>query len=49
MRNKRQISCHNFIKVLGKKRRVNLLLQAVAQKKWRVRTAWQMAEMYITD
>ena len=45
MPNKRKISIQNFIKVLGGKRRASRLLQAVALKKCRQRTVWQVAEI----
>jgi len=46
MQNQRQISCHTLIKVLEGKGLVSLLLQAVALKKWRERSVWQMVEFY---
>ena len=45
MHNKRQIRCQIFIKVLNGKRRVSLLLQAVALMKRKHITVWQMAEL----
>jgi hypothetical protein len=45
MRNKRQISCRIFMKVLETKRHVRSLLQAVARTKFHQRTVWQMAEL----
>ena len=48
MPNKRQKSFQNFVKVLEGKRRACRLLQAVALKKCRQRTVWQVAELYIS-
>jgi len=45
MHNKRQISCHAFMKVLEMKWRLSLLLQAVALKKFFQRNICQMAEL----
>jgi len=45
MRNKRQISCQVFIKVLDRKRRASPLLQAVALMK-RHQKLLQMAEEF---